>query len=60
MNAYFSARARIVGRCIAVLACCFAGVTAVLGQQTSSAAPRTINLREAVELADQFTKASTA
>jgi outer membrane protein TolC len=51
MSADINPRARIVGRRVAVLACCFVGVTAVIGQETGSVAPRSINLHEAVELA---------
>ena len=51
MNAHINARTCPFGLCIAVVACCFAGGTAALGQQTGSIESRTLNLHEAVELA---------
>lgn len=51
MNALINPRARLFACRIVVVACCFAGVASALGQQTNSAAPHTLNLHEAVELA---------
>ncbi|HWZ83217.1 MAG TPA: TolC family protein [Terriglobales bacterium] len=51
MNADVNPRTCLFRPWIAVVACFFAGATAALGQQTGSLPPRTISLREAVELA---------